>query len=63
MMNMDMIFKPQTHIYFSQKGQEPFLLSLSSKSKKTNFLSNSISKEIQNDFFNNLDEDELITKI
>ena len=52
------------HIYhFSEKGQDPFLLSLSSKSQKTNFLSNSISRETQNDFFTDLDEDELITKV
>ena len=49
--------------HFSQKGQDPFLLSLSSKSEKANILSNSISRETKTDFFNVEEEDELISKI
>ena len=48
--------------HFSSKGQDPFLLSLSTKSYKTDLMSSAKSRETPNDFFSDFEENELNSK-
>ena len=47
---------------FSHKGQDPFLLNLSSKMPNSDLISSFMSKETQNDFFSELEDYELNSK-
>ena len=48
--------------HFSQKGQDPFLLTLSSKAQRTDLLSSAKSRETHSDLFGEFDDYELNSK-